>query len=97
MEKGNVTQLKEIYWEYDYPAEAEDIYKFVLGKKELDYLNRDQVIARMLVYVRWYDLVDIFGLENLKRIINDNVFQYIANDEMREDYRYVKKVLDRIL
>ncbi len=97
MEKGNVNQLKEMYWDYDYPASAEDIYKFILGEKELDYLNRDQVIARMLVYVRWYDLIDIFGLDNLKNVINDNVFQYIANDEMREDYRYVKKVLDKAL
>lgn len=97
MGKGNVNQLKEMYWDYDYPASAEDIYKFILAEKELDYLNRDQVIARMLVYVRWYDLIDIFGLDNLKTIINDNVFQYIANDEMREDYQYVKKVLDRAL
>lgn len=97
MGKGNANQLKEMYWDYDYPASAEDIYKFILGKKELDYLNRDQVIARMLVYVRWYDLIDIFGLNHLKNVINDNVFQYIANDEMREDYQYVKKVLDRVL
>jgi hypothetical protein len=97
MEKGNLNQLKEMYWDYDYPASAEDICKFILGEKELDYLNRDQVVARMLVYVRWYHLIDIFGLDNLKNIMNDNVFKYIANEEMREDYKYVKKVLDRSL
>lgn len=97
MDKGDVSQLKEMFWDYDYPASAEDIYKFVLGEKELDYLNREQVIARMLVYVRWYHLIDIFGLNTLKNILDDNVFKYIANKEMREDYQYVKKVLDRSL
>jgi hypothetical protein len=76
---------------------AEDIYEFILGEKELPYLDRDMVIARMLVYVRWYDLIDIFGLNTLKGLLNDNVFKYIANKEMREDYEYVKRVLDRVL
>lgn len=97
MDKGDLSQLKEMFWDYNYPASAEDIYKFVLGEKELDYLNREQVIARMLVYVRWYHLIDIFGLNNLKNILDDNVFKYISNKEMREDYQYVKRVLDRSL
>ncbi|MCP5102174.1 MAG: hypothetical protein GY950_02285, partial [bacterium] len=92
MKKGDLNLLKEMYWDYDYPASAEDIYQFVLGKKDLAYLKRDMVIARMLVYVRWYDLIDIFGLINLKKLLNENVFKFIANKEMRENYQYVKKV-----
>jgi hypothetical protein len=97
MRKKHLDKLKEMYWDYDYPAEAEDIYRFILGEKELPYLDRDPVIARMLVYIRWYDLVDIFGLSRLRSLLNDNVFQYISNKEMKENYKYVKQVLDRIL
>ena len=97
MEKEQLDKLKEMYWDYDYPAGAEDIYRFILGEKELPYLDRDVVIARMLVYVRWYDLVDIFGLIKLRSLLNDNVFQYILNEEMKENYKYVKQVLDRVL
>jgi len=97
MRKGDLNKLKEMYWDYDYPASPEDIYHFILGEKELDYLNRDMVIARMLVYIRWYDLIDIFGLNNLKILLNKNVFKYISNEEMRENYEYVKRVLDRVL
>jgi hypothetical protein len=97
MKKGDLSQLKEMYWDYDYPASPEDIYNFIMEKKELAYLNRDMVIARMLVYVRWYHLIDIFGLENLKRFLTESVFRYIPNEEMRENYEYVKKVLDRAL
>jgi len=97
MKNNSLDKLEEMYWDYDYPASGTDIYGFILGEKELDYLNRDVVIARMLVYVRWYDLIDIFGLNKLKSLLNDNVFQYIHNREMRENYEYVKKVLDRIL
>ena len=81
MGKGDLNQLKEMYWDYDYPASAEDIYEFILGEKELPYLDRDMVIARMLVYVRWYDLIDIFGLNTLKGLLSDNVFKYIANNK----------------
>jgi hypothetical protein len=66
--------------------------KFNLGQKELDYLERDQVVARMIVYIRWYDLIDIFGLKNLKNLLNKNVFQYIPNQEMRENFEYVKRI-----
>jgi hypothetical protein len=97
MKNSSLDMLKEMYWDYDYPASGNDIYRFILGEKELDYLVRDVVIARMLVYIRWYDLIDIFGLNKLKSLLNDNVFQYIHNKEMRENYEYVKKVLDRIL
>jgi hypothetical protein len=97
MKKKSLDKLKEMYWDYDYPATGNDIYRFVLGEKELDYLIRDVVIARMLVYIRWYDLIDIFGLNKLKTFLNENVFQYIHNQEMRENYEYVKRVLDRIL
>jgi hypothetical protein len=94
--KPKLAKLKDMYWDYNYPASGEDIYRFVLGKKELDYLERDKVVARMLVYVRWYDLVDIFGFKTLKSLMNDNVFQFIGNKEMRENYKHVKKILDRI-
>ena len=97
MKISTLDKLKEMYWDYDYPASGDDIYRFILGEKELDYLHRDVVIARMLVYIRWYDLIDIFGLNKLKTLLNDNVFQYIHNKEMRENYEYVKSVLDRIL
>jgi hypothetical protein len=60
----------------------------LFSEKELSYLDRDVVIARMLVYVRWYDLVDIFGLNKLKSLLNDNVFQYILNEEMKENYKF---------
>jgi hypothetical protein len=97
MGSGNFEKLEDMYWNYDYPASGTDLYQFILGQKELDYLERDQVVARMIVYIRWYDLIDIFGLKNLKNLLNKNVFQYIPNQEMRENYEYVKRVLDRIL
>jgi hypothetical protein len=97
MKKKHLDTLKDMYWDYNYPASGEDIYRFILGEKDLDYLERDVVVARMLVYVRWYDLVDIFGLKNMKSLMNDNVFQYIRNEEMKENYKYVKHVLDRVL
>ncbi len=97
MKNNHLDKLKEMYWDYDYPATADDIYRFILGEKELAYLNRDAAIARMLVYIRWYDLIEIFGLNKLKTLLGEKVFQYIANEEMREDYKYVKKVLDRVL
>jgi hypothetical protein len=55
------------------------------------------VTARMLVYVRWYDLIDIFGLNTLKGLLNEKVFKHIANEEMRGNYEFVKQVLDRAL
>ncbi len=49
----------------------------MVGEKEIKGFTRDRVIARMLTSMRWYDLVDIFGIQQLYKFLNDDVFKFI--------------------
>ena len=96
-EKMKFAQLKQMFWDYDDPVTGEDIYYFMLGEKAIPYLEKNQVIARVLTSFRWYEMVDMFGLLRLKPFLNDEILSHIWQDNIRSRYEYVRKVLDRVL
>lgn len=93
----NKEKLKSIFWDYDIEYTAEEIYKFLVGEKQIEELNRDQVIARMLVSIRWYDLIDIFGIKKLFEFLNDDVLKFIWKKSVKDRYKNVREALQGIL
>jgi hypothetical protein len=93
----DLTRLEHIFWDYNYQDSGKSLYDFVLGKKEIDYLNRNQVKARMLMTVGWYNLIEIFGLRNLKSFLTDDVLKWVWVDELRNQYKYVAKITEQTL
>jgi hypothetical protein len=63
---ASLEPLATIFWDYNYSLSGKDLFDFVLGRKEISYLDSDQVEARMLMTIGWYQLVDIFGLFNFR-------------------------------
>jgi hypothetical protein len=90
-------KLKSIFWDYDIQYSADEIYEFLVGEKEIKELNRNQVIARMLTSIRWYDLVDIFGIKKLYNFLNDDVLKFIWKKSLRNRYKNVRETLQGIL
>lgn len=93
----NKEKLKSIFWDYDINYTGEKLYDFLVGKKEIKELNRNQVIARMLTSMRWYDLVDIFGIKQLYKFLNEDVFKFIWKKSLKSRYKNVQKTLQGIL
>jgi len=89
--------LASIYWDYDYPLTGQDLYDFVLGRKNISYLDRDQVKARMLMTVGWYRLIDIFGLKELTHLLTDEALKGVWVDDLRKQYAFARKVINRAL
>ena len=90
-------KLKSIFWDYDVNYTGEEIYNFMVGKKEIKYLARDRVIARMLTSMRWYDLVDIFGIQQLYKFLNDDVFKFIWKKSLKNRFKNVRETLQAVL
>jgi hypothetical protein len=63
---ASLAPLENLFWDYNYSLTGKDLYDFVLEEKEIPFLDRNQVKARMLMTVCWYRLIDIFGLSNLR-------------------------------
>ena len=90
-------KLKSIFWDYDVNYTGEELYDFMMGDKEIKELIRDRVIARMLTSIRWYDLVDIFGIQQLYKFLNDDVFKFIWKKSLKNRFKNVRETLQEIL
>ena len=93
----SLAPLENLYWDYNYSLTGKDLYDFVLEKKEIPFLDRDQVMARMLMTVGWYRLIDIFGLNNLKLLLTDDVLKWVWVDDLREQYELARQTIERAL
>jgi hypothetical protein len=90
-------KLKSIFWDYEVNYTGEELYDFLVGKKEINELTRDRVIARMLTSMRWYDLVDIFGIQQLYKFLNDDVFKFIWKKSLKNRFKNVRETLQAVL
>ncbi|MCU0285017.1 MAG: hypothetical protein MUF15_01335 [Acidobacteria bacterium] len=90
-------KLKSIFWDYEVNYTGEELYDFLVGKKEINELARDRVIARMLTSMRWYDLVDIFGIQQLYQFLNDDVFKFIWKKSLKNRFKNVRETLQAVL
>jgi hypothetical protein len=94
---ANLEPLGAIFWDYNYSLSGKDLYEFVLNRKDIDYLDRDQVRARILMTVGWYRLVDIFGLTNLPLLLTEEVLKWVWVDDLRKQYELAGEVIKRAL
>lgn len=93
----SLAPLENLFWDYNYSFTGKNLYDFVLGKKEIPFLDRNQVKARMLMNVGWYRLVDIFGLSNLRLLLTDDVLKWVWVDELREQYALARQTIEQAL
>ncbi len=95
--KAGKEKLLTVFWDYDLEGSEDDVYDFLIGKKELEGFNRNRVIARVLTSIRWYELIDIFGLEQVYEFLDEKVFKYIWKKSVMNRYRSVRETLQGIL
>jgi len=94
---ASLEPLENIFWDYDYTLTGKDIFDFVLKKKEIPYLDCDEVRARVLMNAEWYRLIDIFGLRNLEKIITEDTLKWIWVESLRNQYALAGRVIKRTL
>jgi len=87
-------ELKKIVW--DYEVSLEELIQILEGRKKSFSLNREKILARLLLSVNWYKLLEIFGPQVLKEILNDEVLKYIHIESLRQDFIYAREVLSEL-
>ena len=87
-------ELKKIVW--DYEVSLEELIQILEGRKKSFSLNREKILARLLLSVNWYKLLEIFGPHILKEILNDEVLKYIHIESLRQDFIYAREVLNEL-
>ena len=84
--------LTKIIWDYD--VKPYDLYLVLAGKKKsAGPFTAEKIFIRMLERLSWYDLLDIVGLDFLKRNLTGELIKNIRFHDLREKYEFVRKIL----
>lgn len=93
LEKIEIAKImKMVIWDYD--IDPLDLYDIVTGKKtEIGTFNKERVLIRMIERLSWYDLINILGIEYLKKNINRELLKHLRFEAIRNKYEFIRKIL----
>jgi len=84
--------LKKILW--DYEIDPPLLYDVIVGKRErVGTFNKEKIMLRALERLSWYDLLELFGKEELGRNLTDDIIRKLRFKELQEKYEFARKVL----
>ncbi|MEW6195146.1 MAG: hypothetical protein AB1521_08330 [Bacteroidota bacterium] len=84
--------LKKIFW--DYNIDILPINKVV--DQQLDKIDKyelDIMINRMLERLNWYDLLDILGVDLLKKLLTAGSISKLRSKELKDRYERIRRIL----
>ncbi len=83
--------LKRLVW--DYEVDAAQLTNIFLGKTRTFSLTREKLCSRLLMSTSWYKLLDHFGTQGLREILNDEAIRLIWIRDLREKFLYAQNAL----
>ena len=84
--------LKKIFW--DYNSDLLPLNKIVNMQFDvIDKYEFDLVINRMLERLNWPDLLDILGVDKLKKILVSDSIKRLRSNELKDRYERIRRIL----
>ena len=84
--------LHAIVWDYD--IDPYELFEVAAGKKEqAGSFTREKALIRMIEYLGWYDLLQLFGLAGLTELFTKDIISRLRHTELQEKYEFVRQVL----
>jgi hypothetical protein len=93
MEKTEIQKiLQPIVWDYHIvPCE---LYEVAIGQKErVGWFTQERALIRILERLSWYDLVNLFGIDKLTKLLTKEIISQIRFNALQEKYEFARKVL----
>jgi len=86
------TLLQPLLW--DYQIDPYEFYQVAAGKlAQVGSINQERALIRILDRLPWYDVIDLFGLDFLKKYITLKLVSKLRFSDKRRQYEIVHKVL----
>jgi hypothetical protein len=81
MDREKVKQLLvRVVWDYNIPPDT--LLEIFETGKPSGWMTRDNLCARLLLRIPWYELLDVFGLKTLKSVLSKDAIQRIHVKEI---------------
>jgi hypothetical protein len=88
--------LKTLMWDYSIPVI--EIERLLDGEiEQAGHYNREKLFAKMLEGLPWYTIIRLFSVENVKKMLTDEVINSLWPVSVQKQYRYVRKRLQETL
>lgn len=69
-------------------------YSLAIGEGENSrWLNQQSALIRIFERLNWYELIELFGIDLIKKHLTKNLIKKLRFPEMRERYEFIRKVL----
>ncbi len=79
---------------WDYNINPEEIYLISLGKKkDTKFFTKEKILIRLFERLSWYEILDLFGREFLKKNLTPKLIKKIRNPNIRNRYELIRKIL----
>ena len=86
--------LKPILW--DYQIDPIDFFDVAIGKKvRTGSFDQAKALIRMFERLSWYDLVNLFGIDGLAKLLTKEIITRIRIKELRDKYEFARKILHK--
>ena len=84
--------LKKIFW--DYNIDLLPLNKIVNMQFDIiDKYEFDLIINRMFERLGWFDLLDILGVDLLKKILTPGSINRLRSNELKDRYERIRRIL----
>lgn len=84
--------LKSIFW--DYNVKLLPLEKIVeRDLNSIDSYELKLIIKRMLERLNWYELLDILGLDLIKKFLTTEIIGSLRNKELKDRYERIRRIL----
>jgi hypothetical protein len=84
--------LQPILW--DYQIDPYDFVEVAIGNKDrIGSFSQEKALVRIFERLSWYDLINLFGIEQLTKLLTKQAISGIRIRELREKYEFARKIL----
>ena len=88
--------LQSIMW--DYSISVVDMEKLLDGKIDnAGHYTREKLFAKMLTGLPWYTIIQLLPIENVKKMLTDELIGTLWPESIQKQYKYVRKRLQETL
>ena len=89
--QGKQEVLAKIFWDADISGKL--LYSIVMGEYSHPLITQKKIFIRMMERLGWHGILDILGVELVKRLLTKEMIALLRNTELRERYEFIRSIL----